>query len=177
MYFSDSLKCIHLILICGGGGGGRAFVPVDRMRKCRSSSFIPSCSLTFLYCICFIFLLYLCCICFVFLLCCMRNWISSSFIPSSLTSLVSRLYLFFICVALYLCCIWFVFVLYSYCICVVFVLYCTRKWRTSSLTFLPTLQFLPRVNDPRNLVSLLKKYGFEKTSQYLITIVQFNQRK
>ena len=118
MYFSDSLKCIHLILICGGGGGGRAFVPVDRMRKCRSSSFIPSCSLTFLYCIWVVFALYLPCIC-----------------P--------------------------LHVLYLYNICVVFVMYCMRKWRTSSLTFLPTLQFLPRVNDPRNLVSLLKKYGFE----------------
>ena len=69
-------KCIHPILICSGGGGGRAFVPVDRMRKCRSSSFIPSASLTFLYCICIVFVLHFCCICifyflaFVLCLCC-----------------------------------------------------------------------------------------------------------
>ena len=121
MYFSDSLNCIHLILICGGGGGGRAFVPVDRMRKCRSSSFIPSCWLTFLYCICFIFVLYLCFSCFVFLLYCMRKWPSFSFIPSSLTSLdciCIVFVLFCICVTfvLYLSCIHIVFVLYLYCI-------------------------------------------------------------
>ena len=117
------------------------------LRACRPHEKVPllllhpqlltNLSVLYLFHFCFVYVFQLFCI-FVVL----HEKVAFLLLHPLLTNL-TRLYLYCICFVLYLCNICFVFVLYSYCICVVFVLYCMRKWRTSSLTFLPTLQFLP----------------------------------
>ena len=125
------MKCIHPILICGSGRGGRAF---DHMRKCCSFSVFFG----FHLCISLIFQIVFLSKCIHPILICsgggggrafvpvdrMRKCRSSSCIPFSLC-IVFVLNLFCICIefVLYLCCILcytcIISVLYLCCTCIV----------------------------------------------------------